>query len=216
MVVPGGFLVFGDFDREFFSRRCRCTTQKCDSDAGFNNGYEDDDPIGQLKCLSLGCRGCVCDRSRLCQRPCKTSGGPCRASTFDDGTLRVDVEALDGTRQRRRLLFLLGVVSSRYDVSFGSCRYGMRGGSCFRPRVSTAAMAVVGDCLGGGNFANLLSSFFLGCSRRAFVRSGSLLADFGRNETESVAELNEIRNYPVGYRRREGRDRLYVRALTSA
>ena len=77
-------------------------------------------------------------------------------------------------------------------------------------------MAVVGDCPGGGDFANLLKSFFFGCRWRAFVRSGSLVSNLGCNETKSVAGLSEILAQPLGYRRREGRDRLYVRALTSA
>lgn len=94
--------------------------------------------------------------------------------TLDDGTLRAGAEALDSARQRRRISFPLGLVFPRHDVSLRSCRYGMCGLSCVRPRVSITSMAVVGDCTGGGNSASLPGSLFFGCGCRAFVGCGSL------------------------------------------
>jgi hypothetical protein len=62
---------------------------------------------------------------RFCQRLSTTYCDPCWASTVDDRTLRVGAEAVDSAWKRRRILFFLGVVSERYDVSFGSCRDGL-------------------------------------------------------------------------------------------
>jgi len=54
-------------------------------------------------------------------------------------------------------------------------------------------MAVVGDCPGGGDFANLLKSFFFGCSCRSFVRSGVFVSNSEYNGTNFVAELTYSR-----------------------
>jgi len=131
----------------------------------------------------------VCDLSRFCQKPSTTDCDACWFSTVDDRKFRVGVEAIDSAWERRRILFFLGVVSARYDVSFRPCRDGLCSLSCFRPYVPATSMAIVCCRCSGSNFANLLKSFFFGCSCRSFVRSGVLVSNSEYNGTNFVAEL---------------------------